>query len=199
MSLVVEDGTGLAEADAYVSLAELKTYWLNRGVDLTDTSEDDQLEAKVREATDYIDTIGRIKGGRATGTQALEFPRTQCLDWSGYEVTGLPARVKKACAELVYKALTTGQTLYADAARGGKVRSESVGPISVTYADDAPTGTVFTQAMNLLAPLMVGPGGSKKAVPVVSSSAVAASSGAPFIGMHDITSVEQTDYPASLG
>lgn len=147
MALTVEDGTGLSNADAYISLAEFKTFASNRNYRWEDY-EDFQIEASIRLATGWIDTYNRYKGQRLKTTQALEFPRADLIDWSDYEVAGVPARVKQACAELSFKGLT--EALYADESRGGMVKSESVGPISVTYADNAPTGKVWTFAQNLL-------------------------------------------------
>lgn len=147
MALFVEDGTGTADADAYVSVAALKAYADARGIAYVGHS-DTVLEQKVREATIYIDSRYRYKGSRMLGSQALEYPRASLFDWSGHEVTGVPKRVRDACCELALKALT--EDLYVDLDRGGKIKSESVGSLSTTYADDAPVGKVWTIAENLL-------------------------------------------------
>lgn len=149
MPLIVEDGTGLANAEAYVSLAGFKAYCDNMGLSYAGHA-DAVLEQKLRVAADYIDTAFRYKGRRLIASQALEFPRADLADWSGHDVPGVPARVVKANCELAFKALS--EALYADLDRGGKIRSESVGPISVSYADDAPAGRTFTFAANLLKP-----------------------------------------------
>jgi hypothetical protein len=147
MALTVEDGTGLAAADAYVSLTDFKTFCTGRAYRWED-SEDWQIEASIRLATGWIDTYNRYKGVRLTSTQALEFPRSGLIDWSSYSITGVPLRVKQACSELAYKGLT--ESLYEDQNRGGQVMTESVGPISVTYADGAPVGKLWIFAQNLL-------------------------------------------------
>lgn len=153
MPLTVENGTGLTNADSYVSLADFKAYCDGRGYSyagITDTV----LEQKLRLATDYVDTIFRYKGVRLLNGQAREFPRSTLIDDSGYEVTGLPARVVRATNELAFKGIT--EDLYVDLDRGGRVTSESVGPISVSYAADAPAGKTFRFAENLLKPYIRG-------------------------------------------
>jgi hypothetical protein len=154
MALIVEDGTGQTEAESYITVAQFKTYADGRGYDYS-TVADSFIEQKLRLASGYIDSQFRFKGNRKTPTQALEFPRLNLIDWSGYDIQGLPKRLKDACAELAFKALTAD--LYVDQNRGGKVKSESVGPLSVTYADDAPTGTVWQFAWNLLKPYVRDP------------------------------------------
>lgn len=177
MPLTVETGAGLANADAYLSVGELTAYCESRGYDV-DAYDDDVLEVAIRKGTDYINTIFRYKGARANVDQALEFPRTNLWDWSALPVTGVPKRVKHACAELAFRALT--QSLYQDQDRGGKTKSESVGPVSVTYADDAPTGIVWQQAYNFLQPFVRDP--KQRGVPF---QGLGATEGGASIGMMD--------------
>lgn len=149
MPITVENGTGLANADSYLSVQSFKDYADDRGYSYA-AFNDTQIERKLRLATQYVDTIQRYKAQRLQASQALEFPRLELYDWSGLLVTGVPMRVKQATAELAFRALS-GE-LYEDLDRGGQVQSESVGPISVTYKDGAPVGKWFTFAMNLLEP-----------------------------------------------
>lgn len=149
MTIIVEDGTGRADAESYLTVAAFKAYCDGRGLSY-DGQSDTVIEQKLRIATGYIDTVKRYKGERLSAAQSLEFPRANLTDWGGLEVSGVPARVKQACAELAQKAFT--ENLYADLDRGGMVTSQSVGPISVSYAEGAPAGKSFTVAMKLLEP-----------------------------------------------
>lgn len=149
MALIVEDGTGLINADSYVSLADFKTNAVLRGYEY-DIYEDAAIEAALRNATGWIDTQARYKGQRLRVQQSLEFPRDGLYDWSSYIITGVPIRVKTACVELAYKALS--EPLYQDLDRGGMVTSESVGPVSISYSADAPAGKLWHFAKRLLEP-----------------------------------------------
>lgn len=153
MTLVVEDGTGLANAEGYVDATAFKAYCDGRGLVWAGNT-DTQIEVAIRKATDLIDTKFRYKGVRQFDAQALEFPRSSLVDFSGITVTGVPARVKRACNELAFRALT--EDIAPDLDRGGRVVSESIGPISTTYAADAPAGKTFTLAEGLLAPYVRG-------------------------------------------
>lgn len=177
MALIVEDGTGKADAESYVSVASLKAYADARGIAYAGAA-DTALEQKLREATTYIDSRYRYKGMRLRAEQALEFPRESLIDWSGITVTGLPKRVKDACCDLALRALA--EPLFTDLDRGGKVRSETIGSISTTYADDAPVGKVFSTADGLLKPYVRDPKGQLTG-PVFGGS----TEGYFHLGMHD--------------
>lgn len=151
MALIAEDGTGKADAEAYQTVAEFRAHCAAFGLDLTGKTDTD-CEVALRKAFSFIDTINRYKGVRLTAGQAGEFPRTGCTDWSGFELVGVPVRVKKASGWLAFTALS--EELYTDLDRGGMVTSESVGPISTSYAADAPVGKTFRQAEQLLKPLV---------------------------------------------
>lgn len=150
MTLIVEDGTGLQTAESYVTVATADAYHVARGNAAWGGLTLAAKEAALRNGTSYVDTIQRYNGFRLTQPQALEFPRQSCYDWSGFEATGVPMRVQHATCELALRA--ADGTLFADVARGGRIKSESVGPISTTYADDAPIGTWYTSAMRMLEP-----------------------------------------------
>lgn len=191
MALIVETGTGLANADSYITLLAFQQFCDQRGYNY-DAFDDEVQEQKLRTATSYIDTIFRYKGARSKVEQALEFPRVDCLDWSSLPVTGVPLRVKQACAELAFKALT--ENLYQDQDRGGKVTSESVGPVSVTYADDAPIGKVWQLAHNLLQPFV-----RDKTLRRGPQTAALPESTYFNFGMHDNPSLGSTNTDALLG
>lgn len=151
MSLTVENGTGLADADAYISLADWKSWADGRGRSYAD-HDDAAIEAAIREGFQYVNTVQRYKAMTLTAAQSGEFPREGLTDWNGRTVEGVPQRVVWANAELAYARLIGGEDLFQILDRGGRVASESVGPISVSYFDDAPAGKTFLAAMKLLEP-----------------------------------------------
>jgi hypothetical protein len=166
MSLIVEDGSGLSTAESYVALESFKAYCNNRGYVYAGQS-DAVLEQKLRTAADYIDSRWRFKGTRLVSTQALEFPRANLIDQSGFVVTGIARRLTTATCELAFLAIS--QSLYENLSRGGGVASESVGPISTSYFSGAREDTKFSYAENMLTPYIMTNGREFMAATVAAS------------------------------
>jgi hypothetical protein len=156
MALTVETGAGLADADSYISLADWKTWADGRARSYTDYA-DSIIEARIRFSFDYTNTYRRFKAITLTSTQAGEFPRDGLVDWNGRAVTGVPNRVVWANCEFTWAQLIGGEDLYQNLDRGGRVASESVGPISVSYFADAPAGKVWTAGLKHLEPYFRSP------------------------------------------
>lgn len=77
-NLVVEDGTGLANASSYVSAAEIRAYALARGVTLAadDAPGDTLVDQMAIKAMDYIEANrSYFYGWKLKTTQRLSFPR----------------------------------------------------------------------------------------------------------------------------
>lgn len=99
MALVVEDGTGLSNADSYESLTDADTYATNYG--LTDWSalaaspgvDDAKKEVALRNATLNIDIARIYLSEKLKDTQSLEFPRKDTD-------IGMPERVRQAAVIL---------------------------------------------------------------------------------------------------
>lgn len=164
MPLVVEDGSGLPNADAYVSLEECDDYHSAMGnaawvADPDDGENTAAREAAIRRATVFLDSrFGRrFRGRRARGNQKLLWPRTGAFDEDGYELDGIPDPVRYAVCEAALRAFS-GTDLLPDLERGGQVVQETIGPISTTYATGAPAGTRFSIIEGLLAPCLVEAG-----------------------------------------
>lgn len=121
MALVVEDGTGKSDAEAYISVADASAHLASRGFVLWATMSDAEKEQALRRATDYMLQVYRLRwaGVRASTTQALDWPRewVPIKDWDGLTVNGqplqtqgyyasnvVPAEVQRANADLAYKA-----------------------------------------------------------------------------------------------
>jgi len=144
MAFVVEDGTGLSNSNAYISVSFYDTYIADRGI-VVAASTTAQKEQAIVVASDYLDTQFIFLGSKKLSTQAMEWPRTGVIDiTSGQAIpsTIVPPIVQRTVAELVAK-IRNGEVLLQDLARGGEVKSESVGPISVTYKDSAPAGITY--------------------------------------------------------
>ena len=107
MALIVEDGSGLSDAESYVSVADAGTYCTAHGLTAW-TGVDAVKESALRNATQYIDTMYNFRSAKSYYSQALEFPR-QMWDWDD---DPLMNRLRSATVELAVKALT--ESLFAD-------------------------------------------------------------------------------------
>lgn len=158
MTLVVEDGTGLANANSYVSVTEADAYWAGMGADGTSWQAltTAQKEAALILATRYINNAGifRYRGTRKSYEQRMEWPRTGAAERNGPAIpdTVVPWRVKDAVLAASLEA--TKGALEPRLKRGGKVVSSRVDAISVTYATDAPATDTLVAVDGLLGPLL---------------------------------------------
>lgn len=153
MALVIEDGSGVSDADSFVTLAEVRAYALKRGVTLS--NDDALLEPQVRKAHDYFFAVeSQLKGSRAVAGQALPFPR-KCVWLFGDALPDdvIPQQVKNAACQLVIESLTQDVMPSTD---GKVVLQETVGPISTTYANTGVAGEspTFPRVDIMLAPLL---------------------------------------------
>lgn len=98
MALIVEDGTGLADANAYISVAYADNYFALRGNTVWSALDTAKKEACIIQATDYIDMRWGpfVNSVKTYDIQALVFPRKI---WPT-----TPAQVAKACAEYAVRA-----------------------------------------------------------------------------------------------
>lgn len=129
MGLIVEDGSGTSpNADSYVSVEDCAAYAAGHG--LTFAGTESEQEARLRRATQYLDAQYAFKGEPQTDTQALAWPRTA--------VPGVvPREIVAACCELACKPGDLWQDVDSAA-----VISETIGPLSTTYAQPTNGGQV---------------------------------------------------------
>jgi len=152
MTIIIEDGTGLANAESYVSVVDANTYHSKFGNDAwtdLDTSVKEQL---LRKATDYMVAQYRLQyaGYRRYSTQSLDWPRlyVPLIDSLSANVFPqyvdfdiVPTTVKNACAELALKSYTA--ILMQDLTQG--VIREKVDVIEVEYDKYSPQQTRYAQ------------------------------------------------------
>jgi hypothetical protein len=103
--LIVEDGTGLADANAYIDIDFVDNYLIGDQLTAWEALTEPEQESAIIKATRFIDLMD-WKGTRKTLEQALEWPRLG-VEYQGFEIEGLPNPVKKATAEAVYVVLNT--------------------------------------------------------------------------------------------
>lgn len=172
MALIVEDGTGKPDAESYISVADATAYFAARGnTTWAGLASDTVREQLLRAATDYMLQAYRLRwaGMRVTATQALDWPRRYVPNRdvpnlygpyvTYYDFDTVPVTIGHACAELAVRASVS--PLAPDLT--AQVKSETVGPISVVYADGARQAPEYRAIDAMLAPFLKGMG----AVPVV--------------------------------
>lgn len=165
MPLIVEDGTGLANAEAYISAVNASAYHAARGNAAWAALATDALrEQYLRLAVDYMQQAYRIRwaGSRTTTVQALDWPRSWVpqvdapapyRNYPGYILPNfIPAEVKNANCELALSAISGA---LAPAITRLKA-SVKVGPIDVTYDKDAPEYTRFRNVDMMLRIYLMG-------------------------------------------
>lgn len=119
MPAVVEDGTGVAGANAYISAAYLAAYAEDAGIAVPAGN----AEGAIVRASRWIDgTFGaRFPGSRVKGRgQGLEWPRTGATDYSGALIASdeVPAEIQRATAEAALRELRSPGSLAPDQATG---------------------------------------------------------------------------------
>jgi hypothetical protein len=159
MALIVEDGTGLEDADSYVSVADFKAYCDARGTSYAGKT-DEQIEQALRRATSYIDAV---YGGQFLGTprrfrsQALQWPRVDGYDTNAGEYIdfeSVPREVEAATNEATIRELASPGALNPDLKRGGAIKSVKAGSVAVEYMTNAPAETTYSAIERLIAPVL---------------------------------------------
>ena len=164
MALTVEDGTGLAGADTYATVAEVDARLEALGGPLADEwggADDADKELALRRATVYVDAhfAELFVGSRSSAAQALEWPRSYATSRAGFDVSAaVPAELKAAVGEYAARALTINlmpdpTQPYSQASDGGAVTASSTGRVTsrrsragpveseVSYSETAPRGS----------------------------------------------------------
>lgn len=155
MTIIVEDGTGVVNANSYVTLVEARAYALARDVKLTDA--DAVLEVYLTKAMDYLEAQrDNFKGMKTVPTYALQWPRYGVfIDGTEIASNIVPKELKNAQIQLAM-AVADGVDLMPTASGDAFIISEKVGPIETKYAEGVSTsGVPIVRAVEAwLAPLL---------------------------------------------
>lgn len=159
MALIIEDGSLLAGANSFVSVAEVRAYASARASILSD--DDADVEVNAIKATDYIKSLShRFKGQEIEAAQALPFPRLYIVV-NGFDIPSdsVPQNIKDACCQLAIE--SAAGVVLMPTTSGQITTKEKVGPLETIYSDrSAPDGTqLFAAVTALLRPFMIGGGG----------------------------------------
>lgn len=148
VTLVVEDGSGLENANTYISLEDADTYFDNRNNQVWSAFEDATKSQALFDAAIALDALyfDRYLSHRIfNNDQALEWPRQTfwALNYRRYDQGTIPKPLKDAQCEIALKALQ-GLEIYPEERTDIHVTSESVkvGEISTSKSYKRPAGDV---------------------------------------------------------
>lgn len=165
MALIVEDGTGLAGAESYVSVSEAGAYLRARGnAEAWDELEQVDREIALRKASDFMRQIYRQRwaGARVHYEQRLDWPRySVVVDDFTVPSNVVPVDVKQACSELALRA-AQGEELMPDLEAGNsQVKREKIGPLDTEYFENSVGAAERFQSVTaMLTPYFGATGGS---------------------------------------
>lgn len=125
MAFTLEDGTGLEDSNALISVAFADDYHTLRG-NAAWTGVQAVKEAAIVRATDYLCNRFNFLGDKYNEDQALEFPRVYDSDEAE-----MPVKMQQAVAEYALRALTARLAPDPEVDTGGKVTyvREKLGPL----------------------------------------------------------------------
>jgi hypothetical protein len=162
VTLVVEDGSNVADANTYCDLVAVRAYASARGVTLSD--DDSVLTAIVVKSMDYIESFRKEFQGNKTNSpgvdgtlivpQPLQWPRTNVrIDDFDFPVDSIPVELKNSQCQVCIE-LTAGVDAMPTQV-GPFVLREKVGPIETFYSEKIGTGIPEMPKVDaLLAPLL---------------------------------------------
>lgn len=136
MTIVVEDGTGVADANSYVTIDDLRDYAEARGMNF----DEDQAEVSLIKAMDYIET----RAFNGLPVHDLAWPRSGVyVEGRRYSDTMIPRNIKlaqMAAAMVEMQGVPLLPTIQANAR--GAIRERKVGPITTVYAVARDSGSL---------------------------------------------------------
>lgn len=134
MALTIEDGSGVPNANSYVSVAEVKDYADQRGISLPP---DNDLEKLIVEAFDYVESFRSQFRGKKTNydpsIQTSQFPRTGVVvDGWEYPENSIPGNLKLAQCQATCDSYSSGPLMPSN--MGASILREKIDVLEVQYA-----------------------------------------------------------------
>jgi hypothetical protein len=159
MTLTVEDGSGVTDADSYITLADARTFAASRGISISAT--DATAEIQLRRAFDALEAYGsRFKGAKSVVGQATQWPRTGAyIDVDLWASDAIPTALKNAQVHFA-AAIEAGLDPIPNSTGEAFVVRETIGQIETEYSESVSnSGVPILRTMNFtLAPLLNGSG-----------------------------------------
>lgn len=156
MPFIVEDGTGVEDANAYVSIEGADAYMSDRARAAWSSMTDLQKQAAIIEGSMYLDTTYSPIGEIADTDQTLLWPRINAVDRQGRRYDDqVPQRWKDACCELAWLA-RSGPLIASESE--ASIKKVKAGPVEVEFANGnkVSEGDKFGWVNRLIGPLIEG-------------------------------------------
>ena len=130
MALIIEDGTGVDNANSYITVAEARAFASLRSLILP--SSDSEVEVLIVKAFDYLESLD-YKGNHANPPQSAEFPRRDLyLQGVLFSESQIPYKLKQAQSQLAYEAVNIDLQ---PTGNGKEVIKEKVDVVEVQYSE----------------------------------------------------------------
>lgn len=139
MALIIEDGSIVANADSYVTVAEIRSYANKRGFDVPVA--DATVEQLAILANDYLQSLNYI-GDLVEKTQPLKWPRKNITD---VEIDEIPTDIKNAQIELT---IAANESELLTREQSAAVIKETIGNIATDYAGNGLTNLFSSQRVS---------------------------------------------------
>lgn len=147
MALIIEDGTNVANADSYVTVAELQAYAITYGVTLNAGDE----EMNLLKAMQYMESLD-YNGLRSYSDSSLKMPRSG-IYIDGYEVASTSIhKFLKSAQILAAVEYNSGNDLLATIDR--EIIREKIGPLETEYKPSSMSTEYYTAIQAYLAPFL---------------------------------------------
>ena len=162
MALIVEDGSVVAGADSFISLADARTMAANYGWSLP--VDDTEAERALRNGAQYVDLQeARFGGSRVSASQTRSWPRTGASNSYGFDIDDDVVPTQAQCGQVAAAAEYGAGTDVRASTDGKMVQSEEVvGAVKQSFFNNGKTDltVAITRALDCLKPLMISSGGS---------------------------------------
>lgn len=155
ITLIVETGAGVENANTYVSIDTCNDYHANLGNTAWAGADEEKKQAILRTMA-WMETLA-WDGVKLAFENALEWPRKGIVTPNGYNFPedAVPWQVRDAVCEGALVEIAAKNGLRPALKRGGGIKSERVeGAVAVEYFPGAPSGVKYTAIRSLLLPYL---------------------------------------------
>ncbi len=147
--MIVEDGSGLCNAESYCTIEEADSYLEARRAQSWIAALKGKKEAALVRASDYLERAyrGLWPGEKATQNQRLSYPR---YGIKGIKENEIPAWLKEATCEGALLELEVPGIFSWDESEGGRLTREKEGEVEKSYSPGPRSVREFSQIYGLI-------------------------------------------------